>query len=450
MSLAPAPLAPHPAAEWYDEVPRSIRGHAKFGIALMVCAFGGFGVWAFQAPLAAAVISQGSFVATGQNKIVQHLEGGIIREILVAEGDRVRTGTPILRLDETAALANERELFLREVRLEATEARLLAEHDGAATVTMPDRLVIAAATDPEVEAIIASQRLNFREARRALEQDVALIERNIEALQIRAGGYRLQLDSHERQLAILGEEQASQQQLLEKGLVRRTQINVIDRTIAEAEGQIGRLEAEIEEIEMVQSRHRTQIDQARSEHRQVALEELQAIQAELDSVREKSRTARNILRRAVVEAPVDGTIVRLLYNTPGGVIESGKPIAEILPTGAPLIVEAKISRNEIDSVELGQIAAVRLVALNQRTTPILEGHVVYVSADAISEKVEGSTLDIYVARIALDGEELSRVSGFTPTPGMPAEVMIQTAERTFAQYLAKPISDSMWRAFKEE
>lgn len=127
-------------AEWYDNVPRSVSKHMLFGIALLIFSFGGFGLWAFKAPLAAAVISQGSFVATGRNKIVQHLEGGIISEILIKEGDTVEKGQPIVTLDETAALATERELFLRQVRLEAMETRILAEHSGAETLRFPPAL----------------------------------------------------------------------------------------------------------------------------------------------------------------------------------------------------------------------------------------------------------------------------------------------------------------------
>ncbi len=138
------------------------------------------------------------------------------------------------------------------------------------------------------------------------------------------------------------------------------------------------------------------------------------------------------------------------YHTPGGVIETGRPIAEILPADAPLLIETMILRGDIDSLKLGQKATIRLVALNQRTTPVLNGHVGYVSADAITDVTNNVPREVYIARITLDPKELRRVHGFTPTPGMPAEVMIQTAERTFAQYITKPIADSMSRAFREQ
>jgi HlyD family type I secretion membrane fusion protein len=142
-------------------------------------------------------------------------------------------------------------------------------------------------------------------------------------------------------------------------------------------------------------------------------------------------------------------VVRLYYHTPGGVIESGKPIMEILPSDVPLIIEAQVLRTEIDSVKVGQEATVRLTALNQRTTPVLNGEVYYVSADSLPDAANNGAREVYLARVSLPVRELSRVPGFAPTPGMPAEILIQTAERTFFDYLTKPIRDSMARAFME-
>src|SRR5690606_39174990 len=158
--------------------------------------------------------------------------------------------------------------------------------------------------------------------------------------------------------------------------------------------------------------------------------------------------ARSVLGRTAIQAPVSGIVVRSYYHTGGGVIESGRPIMEILPSGEPLIIEAQVPRMQIDEVRLGQSASIRLSALNQRTTPILEGEVIYVSADAVTASGSSPSKEIYIVRVEIPGEELHRVKGFNPTPGMPAEILIQTRERTFFQYIAKPISDSMARAFR--
>ncbi len=439
-----------PAADWYASVPRSIRSHALLGLTLMAVAFGGFGLWAFTAPLAAAVIAQGSFMATGRNQIVQHLEGGIIETIYVREGDSVRAGDGILSLDQTAAEATERELFLREMRLLAMSERLLTEYQEEANLVFSNTLLDAEDRDLEIAAMLDSQRLTFEITRKSLLSDIALLESNMEALRIRDGGYAAQLDAYKGRGRIIAEEIADKQTLLEKGLVRRSQVNALLRVQAEADGQVARLLAELDEVRETLRKHEEQITRARAAYHQKALEELGPVAAELESVREKARQARSVLDRAIVRAPVSGTVVRMHYHTPGGVIETGKPIAEILPADAPLIIEAQIARTDIDVVRSGQHAIVRLVALNQRTTPVLTGEVFYLSADALLEDVAGQPREVYLARISIPVEELERVPGFAPTPGMPVEVMIQTQTRTFAQYIAKPITDSFSRAFREQ
>lgn len=435
--------------EWYSEVPRAIWRQTLIGLALMAVTFGGFSLWAFTAPLAAAVIAQGSFVATGQNKIIQHLEGGIIEEILVSEGDHVVADQPLVRLDETAALANERQLFLRQARLEAIVARLTAQIQGADSIVLPD-ILSRHVQDPEVRPIVDSQELNFRAWKSKLDSEIELFRQNIEGFRFRAEGYTQQLRAVRRQLTLLQEEHAGKQTLLAKNLIRKTEIKSIQRAIADAEGQIGRLMAEISETGAQILKQAHQMRQTEGSYREAALEELQKVEAELDTVREQLRGAANVLRRATINAPVTGTVVRLHYHTPGGVIESGKPIMEILPSDVPLIIEAQILRTEIDSVKVGQDATVRLTALNQRTTPVLNGEVFYVSADSIPDSANTSqSREVYLARVNLPVSELSRVRGFAPTPGMPAEILIQTAERTFFDYLTKPIRDSMARAFME-
>jgi HlyD family secretion protein len=220
--------------------------------------------------------------------------------------------------------------------------------------------------------------------------------------------------------------------------------------MADAEGQMGRLSAEVAETNAQIVKHEQQIDQTRAAYRQAALDELQSVEAELDSVRQQSREAENVLGRATIHAPVAGTVVRMLYHTSGGVIESGKSIMEILPAGVPLVIETLIPRTEIDNVRVGQKATVQLIALNRRTTPVLNGEVYYVSADSLPDASGDQRHEAYLARISLPVSELSRVPGFSATPGMPVQVMIQTAERTFFSYLIKPITDSMSRAFIEQ
>ncbi|TAN00848.1 MAG: HlyD family type I secretion periplasmic adaptor subunit [Rhizobiaceae bacterium] len=433
--------------EWYNQVPRSIRRHVLAGTVLMVLAFGGFGTWAATAPLAAAVISAGSFVATGENKVVQHLEGGIIQEILVSEGDHVTANQPLIRLDGIAAQVKQRQLFLRQARLEANAARLSAEIDDKPDIAFP-RIITDNRDDNDISSIVDGQVASFRSAQARKQSEIGLLEQNIESLKFRAEGFRKQSVSMVEQLAFLQQESAGKTKLLEEGLIRRPEVNAIQRAIADAQGQIGRLDAEVMETNAQIEKYRQQINQTVTELNQKALDELQSSQGELDGVRQEGRQAKNVMRRSTINAPVSGTVVRMYYHTSGGVIESGKKILEILPANVPLIIETQIQRKDIDAVKPGQKATIRLVALNRRTTPVLYGDVYYVSADALSDAAIPNT-EVYLARIRLPASELSRIPGFTATPGMPVEVMIETAERTFLDYLTKPIRESMSRAFTE-
>lgn len=436
--------------EWYAEVPRSIWKQTTVGLVLLGVCFGGFGVWASTAPLAAAVIAQGSFVATGQNKILQHLEGGVIKEILVSEGDQVVENQPLVRLDETAAQAKKRELFLRRMRLDVTAARLTAQFENADALDIT-KLLNEHRADQDVWSILVSQQLNFKAQQHKLSSELSLLEQNTKALQFREIGYTRQGSATVRQLDLLKDELESKKGLMAKGLVRANEVKAIQRAIAEAEGQIGRLEAEVAETRAQMVKGQQEVLRAEGAYQEEALDQLQSIQSERDTVREQLREAENVLKRATINAPVSGTVVRIHYHTTGGVIESGKAILEILPAGVPLIIEAQIPRNDIDSVKLGQAATLRLIALNQRTTPVLKGKVFYISADALQDSKAGLAVhDVYLARISIEPGELARVHGFSPTPGMPVEVMIQTAERTFFSYLAKPVTDSMSRAFSEQ
>lgn len=432
--------------EWYAGVPRSIKPYSKFGAALVFVCFGGFGTWAATAPLAAAVIAPGSFVATGNNKIVQHLEGGIIRELLVKEGDQVSENDNLVRLDETAAKANAQQLFLRQARLEAILARLHAVVRGDERY-QPPKIIMDNLTNPDIRAVNESQSDNFANAHAKYANELQMMERNISALEFRRVGRMAQIDATATQVELLKDEFKAKRSLFKKGLMARSEVSVLQRAVADGEGTIARLSAEISEINAQIEKFRKEIIQTKDTEKQAALDEIQSAEAELDAVREQTRQADSVLDRTLIKAPVAGTVVRLHYHTAGGVIETGKPIVEILPAGVPLIIEAQIPRMQIDEVKQGQEAHIRLSGLNQRTTPVINGRVDYVSADSMTDNA--TKQDVYLARVSIPSEELGRIKGFSPTPGMPADILIQTHERTFFEYLAKPVLDSMSRAFRE-
>ncbi|TCL69520.1 HlyD family type I secretion periplasmic adaptor subunit [Rhizobium sp. BK251] len=434
--------------EWYSEVPRSIRLHSFAGLSLLLASFGGFGYWAATAPLASAVIAQGSFVATGNNKIIQHLEGGIIQELLVTEGDVVKEGDVLVKLDPTAALANDRMLKLRRLRLEAVVSRLKAEALGSSAFDMPP-IVMKEANDPEVNTIIQSQNVIFHSKQIKLQEQLNLIEKNIKSLEFRSGGYDGQKASFERQLALLSEERDSKERLVKVGYMRKSELLAIERAIADAMGDIARLTGEMNESEAQIARYRQEAIIAVNANKQAALDALETAESDLESVREQVREAAGVLERTVIRSPVGGTVIRAYYHTAGGVITTGKPIMEILPANVPLIIEAQVLRTSIDQLHEGQTASIRLSALNRRTTPVLNGKVFYVSADSVEEGAGTQAKDVYIVRVQITNDELKHIHGFHPVPGMPADVLIQTSERTFFDYLTKPIADSMSRAFKE-
>lgn len=434
---------------WHDDVPISIRRLTLVGLGIMLFGLGGFGFWAGTAPLAAAIISSGSFVATGQNQIVQHFEGGVIKTILVREGDHVDEGQVMLVLDETAAEASRQELYLRSIRLRAVQARLLAVAAGQEELIFPVDLTELAARET-IHAILEAQYPAFRANRANLANDIAQVERNMDALEARRQGYEEQKRSYLQIVENFKEDLRSKGEMLDRGLITRASITSLQRAAMDAEGQLARVDAEIKEIDHTREKSEAQIRATRDKYLEASLAELQTVEAELETVRETIRKAEKILERTEIRAPASGTVVRLLYHTPGGVIEPGSAIAELLPSNVDLIVECLVQRSDIDVLKPGQTASVKLVGLNQRTTPILIGRVDYISADAISQSAATSVREVYLVRVSLDAAEIGRLHHVTLKSGMPVQIMIQTEERTFAEYILKPVMDSMSRAFREQ
>ncbi|WP_063997012.1 MULTISPECIES: HlyD family type I secretion periplasmic adaptor subunit [unclassified Bradyrhizobium] len=440
-----------PEAAWYANLPRSTRLPTIAGIIVMTVMLCGFGVWGNVAPIAGAVVASGVFVATGQNKIIQHLEGGVIRTIHVREGDLVEQKQLLVELDDTVPRAELRRLYLRSLRLSAIDARLQAEMREDAEIQFPDS-VLSATSDPEISQIIESQKLTFIARRNNLNSDIAGIEEGINALSERIQGSNVQLDGVRRQIALLDDEIETKRYLLQTGLVRKPELLVLQRTKANLEGEIGRILGEIGDAKERIARSKEQINGVRKTAIKVAVEQMHEVRGELADVRERMLAAQGVLDRIRITAPVKGVVVKLRYHTQGGVVEPSKTIMEILPLQEELIIEARVRPQDIDTMKNGQHAMVRLTALNQRITPMISGDVIYLSADTLADERKSQQVgptDIYIVRVKLNRNEAMAIPDFSPTPGMPVEVYIKTHERTFFQYIAKPIHDSMMRAFRE-
>src|SRR3954471_15527490 len=402
------------AQDWYSDVPRSTRGPTLAGVAILAFAVLGFGAWAATAPLAGAIVTSGVFVATGQNKIVQHLEGGVIRDILVREGDVVDANQTLMLLDNTNPEAELRRLLLRQAHSAAVEARLRAEAEEAAEVTFPDFLMTG--TDIDIDRIVDSQRMTFLARRNNMKTEIATLEEGINALEERLEGTKVQLAGVHKQLGFFEEELEGKQSLLKSGLIRKSEVLALQRARANLQGEIGRLTGEIGDSRERVARTREQIAGLKNAAVKASVEQLHEVRAELTDLRERIHAAQRVVDRTIVTAPVQGAVVKLRYHTPGGVVEAGKSIMEIVPLQAELIIEVRVRPQDIDNVRRGQPAMVRLSALNQRVTPMIHGEVVYVSADALPDEKRGPQFssDIYVARVRLDPTEAGRVKGFEP------------------------------------
>jgi HlyD family secretion protein len=390
-----------PASEgvWYDSLPRSTRFPTIAGIIVMAIMVMGFGVWGNTAPIAGAVVASGVFVATGQNKIIQHLEGGVIRDIHVREGDSVEQGQLLIELDSTTANTELRRLFLRSVRLTAIDTRLQAEMRELPEVIFPDELIKLDGT--EVKEILESQKQTFMARRNNMNSDIAGINESINALNERIQGSKVQLDGVRRQIKFIAEEIETKQYLLQTGLVRKPELLVLQRTQANLEGEVGRIMGDIGDAKERIAKAVEQINGVRKTAIKTAVEQMHEVRGELVDVRERMQSAKGVLDRVRITAPVKGVVVKLRYHTQGGVIEAGKNIMEILPLKDELIIEARVRPQDIDSVKHGQHATVRLTALNQRITPMVSGEVIYLSADTLADERKSQQVgptDIYIVR----------------------------------------------------
>ena len=444
--------------EWYRGVPLSAKWPIFTGLAILVVWLGCFGVWAGVAPLNSAVVASGTFVATGQNKLVQHFEGGIIREIAVKDGDVVEANQIVVRMDDTAAKSKLRRLVLKKYRLLAMKARLEAEMSSSETIDTPAAFS-ESTRDPEIKAILERQRAELWARRASLATEESVLVKQIAGLEESILGYQAQVQSTKQRIALFAEELKDKNSLLGQQLVRKPDVLALRRSEASLGGELGEYLGRIADSKERIAQANERIAQLHSTALRDAIKELRETEAELDDVEEQIRAAQDVVDRVDVRSPVRGIVVKKNFHTPGGVVSPGAVILELLPIGEERIIEAHMNPKDISQVSVGQQALVRLSALNQRITPMVEASVIYVSADALAGQVQVKTetqpdsdtrREFYVVRVRLDQDDiLRRMPEFIPTPGMPADVYIKTGERTFFEYMMKPVFDSFSRAFRE-
>ena len=443
------PLSPGPydAKSWARTVRSSLRGPVVFGAVVLVGFVGGFGGWAATAPLEGAAIAPGVIVASGQNNTIQHLEGGIIDRVLVREGERVAKGDPLIELQSTAAEASRDLLRKNLFALEARVARMQAERDGEEVLDFPAELTAAASME-DLDGDLEEQRREFRTRVLRLGNDRAILDQRIAALNEQIGGFEAQLSSTREQIAVLDDDIDRKGKLLKRGLTNRSEWNALRRNREELRGRIGQLTAQIGGARNSIAEAEEQKARLVTERAEQAVTQLNEARRQIADTRERLRAAEDVLERIVVRAPSAGVVVNIAKTTPGAVVQRGEDLMTILPTDSELIVEARLQPLDVDVVTVGQEASLRFSALNQRVTPEVPAKVTFKSSDALTDPQTRESY--FTLRLAITDDLPPEIAPEQIFPGMPVETYVRTGDRTFAEYMVKPILDSFARAFREE
>ncbi len=406
--------------------------------------------WAAVAPLESAAISSGVVAIDGYRKTVQHLEGGIVGEILVREGARVTAGQVLIRLDDTTPRASLELLHGRWLVASALEARLQAERDGLDRVAYPEALT-GRRDDPKTRQVVEGQDNIFQARRGTLRSQVAILDQRAAEYSEEIIGIEGQIRSETEQLALVEEELTGVQTLFDKGFARKPKLLQLQRRAAEIEGARNMHQAQIARARQSIGETRMRASDLETTRLNQVVEELRKAQAELYDLNQRLRAAEDVLARTEIRAPLDGTVVDLRVYSAGGVIASGAPLLDIVPREQRLVVEARIDPKDIDVVREGLEAQVRFTAFNQRHRAPAMARLTSISADLLTDEASGQSY--YLARVELDEEVAAGLDGAADMtelhPGMQAEVMIVTGARTALDYLLEPLMLSLNRAFRE-
>ena len=437
-------VAPTDSSSLMYELRRPIRA----GVLVIGLFFGGIGWWAASAPLAGAAIAPGVVSPDGSRRVVQHLEGGIIREILVRDGTRVRAGDPLIVLEDIQARAGFDALQARFHTLAATQARLLAEQSAAASVRFPASLIEATTQDPTALEAMVAQRALFDIRAKALGDRKDILRRRMEQLREEIAGLEAQIGADSRQILLIDEEIQGVEQLYRKGLERKSRLLALQRARTDIDGNRAERRARIARARQAIGETELQIIAQDTAQLEAVNEEASQIQFELAEIEQRLAASRDVLQRTLIGAPVDGTVVALRFRTSGGVVRPGEPVLEIVPDNEELLIDARLSPMDIDVVRAGLPARVVLPAFQQRHMPQIHGRVRQVSPDAIADPQTGQLF--FQVRVEIDRDQLAALEPeLELTPGMPAEVYITTGERTALDYLLSPFHDSLRRAWRE-
>jgi HlyD family type I secretion membrane fusion protein len=426
---------------------RAARGAILLGAVAILTGFGGFGTWSAVSSLDSAAVARGEITVSTYRKTVQHLEGGIVREILVHDGSQVKAGDVLIRLDPTQARATYALLQNQIYENLALRSRLRAERDGAAEITFDPEL-LSHNDDANAAAEMRGQAKIFSSRRQLLDGRIAVLHQRVQLMRQEIVALDAQQKSRSRQLELITEEINTQQGLVNRGLGQKPRLLELQRQSAEIEGQRGDLLAQIVRTNQSIGGIDLDIMGLQNERLNEVTTGLRDADAKLHELQERLASAEDTLKRIDIRAPQDGVVVGLRVHTPGGVIGAREAVMDIVPQDADLLVEARVPAEDIEAIHPGLSAEVRLTAYKQRTTPTVPGEVTVVSADRMHDDRTGE--NYYVTRVHLDEKALAQLPHVKLYPGMPAEVLIITGRRSAFDYIVSPITQALPKAFREK
>ncbi|MBF8223658.1 HlyD family type I secretion periplasmic adaptor subunit [Halomonas sp. 328] len=430
-----------------DDLPTCDRSYRRLGWGILLVAFGGFVAWALSASLAVAVVAPGTVSMASFTRTVQHLEGGTVREILVADGDRVEAGQPLVVLNATQPRSQLQIARTQYLLGRAMETRLLAEQRGAALLTFPDELLHS---EPErVQDMLAVQQGLFLARRQAFDSTLEALDEQVTQMNEQIEGFEALIRVNESRIRSLSGEADDFRALFREGLGDNQRVRELERQVLQYQGEIAQYRADIARLRSQISESRMQREIHRQELQKEVGEQLRDVQARLAEAEEQIVALSERVARTRVLAPVAGTVVDRRVHSRGAVVQPGGELLDIVPAGDGYIVEVRVANRDIDNIHHGQPASIRFSAFNQRLTRVIAGEVIFVSADSFEDEATGGHYYRVRVRVTEAGQQ-DMSEQMALLSGMPAEVMIRTGQRTFASYLFKPITDMLARAIREE
>jgi membrane fusion protein, epimerase transport system len=422
------------------------RPLVRAGFLILAAGVLALGGWAVLAPLSGAVIAPGFVKIDLNRKVVQHQEGGIVSAIRVRDGDHVKAGQELILLDDVRVDAQLDLLRTQYDSERAKAARLEAERAFAEKLTFP-RDIADRQSDPRINEVIVREGGLFRARRETVDQQIAVLRKQIRETTDEAAALAAQLSAEEKALKLQKEELAANERLLDQGYVQKTRILTLERAVAEYEAKFGEHRAAASQARQRATELELRILSIRNDYVQKAADELKDTTGRLFDLEERIRPSKDAAERQRILAPIGGEVVGLRVFTPGAVIGPRDVLMEIVPDDKRLIIEARIRPEDINHVRDGSEADIRLTAYKQRTTPLVEGKVVYVSGDRMVD--EQTKQPYYVVHVDVSAQSLARAGNLTLQAGMPAEVFIRTDERTTFDYLTAPVTSYLRRAMRE-